>query len=71
MKVQSILKSIHLKQKNIILILIKLLKALQTLNRDMPVGFVKGENSFYTITFYGEKDAIERLKQITVLPMLD
>jgi multidrug efflux pump subunit AcrB len=46
----------------------KIAKALQTLNRDMPVGFVKGENSFYTITFYGEKDDIERLKQITVLP---
>jgi len=46
----------------------KIAKALQTLNRDMPVGFVKGENSFYTITFYGEKDEIERLKQINVLP---
>ena len=46
----------------------KIAKALQTLNRDMPVGFVKGENSFYTITFYGEKDEIERLKQITVMP---
>ncbi|MFA6596359.1 MAG: efflux RND transporter permease subunit [Ignavibacteriaceae bacterium] len=46
----------------------KIAKALQTLNRDMPVGFVKGENSFYTITFYGEKDEIERLKQITIMP---
>ncbi|MFA3781609.1 efflux RND transporter permease subunit [Melioribacteraceae bacterium 4301-Me] len=46
----------------------KIAKALQTLNRDMPIGFVKGENSFYTITFYGEKDEIERLKQITVKP---
>jgi multidrug efflux pump subunit AcrB len=46
----------------------KIAKALQVLNRDMPIGFVKGDNSFYTITFYGEKDEIERLKQITVLP---
>ena len=46
----------------------KIGKALQTLNRDMPIGFVKGENSFYTITFYGEKDEVERLKQITILP---
>ncbi|MCX6173976.1 MAG: efflux RND transporter permease subunit [Ignavibacteriales bacterium] len=46
----------------------KIAKALQTLNRDMPVGFVKGENSFYTITFYGEKDEVERLKQISVMP---
>jgi len=46
----------------------KIAKALQTLNRDMPIGFVKGENSFYTITFYGEKDEIERLKQLPVMP---
>ena len=46
----------------------KIAKALQVLNRDMPIGFVKGDNNFYTITFYGEKDEIERLKQITVLP---
>lgn len=43
-------------------------KALQTLNHDMPVGFMKGENNFYTITFYGERNDIERLKQINVLP---
>ncbi len=43
-------------------------KALQTLNRDMPVGFVKGDNSFYTITFYGEKDQVQEIKQIPVLP---
>jgi multidrug efflux pump subunit AcrB len=43
-------------------------KVLQALNRDLPIGFVKGENSFYTITFYGEKDEVERLKQITILP---
>lgn len=46
----------------------KIAKALQTLNRDMPIGFVKGDNSFYTITFYGEKDEIERLKQLPVMP---
>jgi multidrug efflux pump subunit AcrB len=46
----------------------KIGKVLQVLNRDMPIGFVKGENNFYTITFYGEKDEVEKLKQITVLP---
>jgi multidrug efflux pump subunit AcrB len=46
----------------------KIARVLQTLNRDMPVGFVKSENSYYTITFYGEKDDVERIKQITVLP---
>ena len=43
-------------------------KALQVLNRDMPVGFVKGDNSFYTITYYGEKDDIESLKKVNILP---
>lgn len=43
-------------------------KALKTLNHDMPIGFIKGENDFYTVTFYGEKDNIEKLKQLPVLP---
>jgi multidrug efflux pump subunit AcrB len=46
----------------------KIAKVLQVLNRDMPIGFVKGENNFYTITFYGEQDEMEKLKQITILP---
>jgi multidrug efflux pump subunit AcrB len=46
----------------------KITKVLQSLNRDMPIGFIKSENSFYTLTFYGEKDEVEKLKQITVLP---
>ncbi|MGA9118938.1 MAG: efflux RND transporter permease subunit [Bacteroidota bacterium] len=46
----------------------KIGRVLQTLNHDMPIGFVKGENSFYTITFYGEKDEVEKLKQITIMP---
>jgi len=43
-------------------------KAIQVLNKDMPIGFVKGDNSFYTITFYGEKDDIENLKTLNILP---
>lgn len=46
-------------------------KALKTLNHDTPIGFVKGENSFYTITFYGEKDNIQRLKQLNILPNVE
>ncbi len=46
----------------------KIVMALKTLNRDMPIGFVKGENNFYTITFYGEKDEMEKLKQLSVMP---
>ena len=43
-------------------------KAIKALNHDMPVGFVKGDNDFYTVTVYGEKDNIERLKQLQILP---
>ncbi len=43
-------------------------KAIGTLNRDMPLGFIKGDNDFYTVTFYGEKDNIERLKQLQIMP---
>ncbi len=45
----------------------KIAMALKTLNRDMPIGFVKGDNSFYTITFYGERDEVEKLKQLPVM----
>ncbi len=43
-------------------------KVIKTLNRDMPIGFLKGENNFYTVTFYGEKNNIQRLKQLPILP---
>ncbi len=46
----------------------KVAMAIKTLNRDIPIGFVKSDNSFYTITFYGEKDEIEKLKQLPVMP---
>ena len=43
-------------------------KAIGALERDMPLGFVKGENDFFTVTYYGEKDEVEKLKQLPVLP---
>ena len=48
----------------------KLTKAIFSINRDSPVGFVKGKDSFYTITYYGEKDQIEKLKQLPIMPNL-
>ena len=47
---------------------LKIVKALKVLNRDMPIGFIKGNNDFYTVTFYGEKDNVERLKQLPIMP---
>ncbi len=43
-------------------------KAIRVLDRDMPIGFVKGDTDFYTVTFYGEKDNIEKLKQLQIMP---
>ena len=43
-------------------------KALATLNRDIPIGFIKGKDNFYTITYYGEKDNVQALKQLRILP---
>jgi len=43
-------------------------KAIRVLNRDIPIGFIKGENDFFTVTYYGEKDNVERLKQLPVMP---
>ncbi len=43
-------------------------KAIGALNRDIPIGFVKGDNSFYTVTFYGEKDNVAKLKQLQIMP---
>ena len=43
-------------------------KAINVLNRDIPIGFIKGDNDFYTVTFYGEKDNVERLKQLQIMP---
>lgn len=46
----------------------KIAMAIQALNHDIPVGFVKGDGGFYTITIYGEKDEVDRLRQIPILP---
>jgi len=43
-------------------------KTTRALNTDIPIGFLKGENNFYTVTFYGEKDNVQKLKQLPILP---
>ena len=48
----------------------KLTKTIAAANKNLPLGFVKGENGFFTLTFYGEKDQVERLKRLPVMPNL-
>lgn len=43
-------------------------KIIMANNRDIPVGFTKGSNSFYTVSIYGEKSDIEKLAQLQIKP---
>ncbi len=46
----------------------KIAGTIRALDRDMPIGFSKGENSFFTVTYYGERDQIENLQRLPVAP---
>jgi len=48
----------------------KLIRAISSINKDTPIGFVKGKNNFATLTYYGEKDQIEKLKLLPIAPNL-
>jgi len=43
-------------------------KVIMAQNKDIPVGFIKGENSFYTVTIYGEQDNVLDLQNLLVKP---
>jgi multidrug efflux pump subunit AcrB len=46
----------------------KIVATLRSLNRDLPIGFTKGVDSFYTVSWYGERDRMEDLKRLPVAP---
>lgn len=46
----------------------RLAKTIGAIDKDMPLGFIKGENGFFTLTYYGEKEAVDKLKELPVLP---
>ncbi|MDX1808523.1 MAG: efflux RND transporter permease subunit [Sulfurospirillaceae bacterium] len=43
-------------------------KVILAQNKDIPVGFIKGNNSFYTVTIYGEKDNVLNLQNLLIKP---
>ena len=43
-------------------------KVIMAQNKDIPVGFIKGKNSFYTVTIYGEKDNVLNLENLLIKP---
>ncbi len=46
----------------------KVIDAIRAINKDIPIGFMKSKNNFLTLAYYGEKDEIERIKQIKIAP---
>ncbi len=46
----------------------RIINAVRSINKDMPIGFMKGKNNFFTLTYYGERDEVEKLKQLQVAP---
>jgi len=43
-------------------------KVITAQNKDIPVGFIKGKDSFYTVTIYGEKDNVLNLENLLIKP---
>ena len=43
-------------------------KMIMAENKDVPVGFIKGKDSFYTVTIYSEKDNVLRLQNLLIKP---
>jgi len=43
-------------------------KVIMAQNKDIPVGFIKGKESFYTVTIYGEEDNVLALENLLVKP---
>ena len=46
----------------------KIAATIRALDRDLPLGFSKGDDSFFTVTFYGERNRIEDLRRLPVAP---
>ncbi len=44
----------------------KIAATIRDLNRDLPIGFSKGSDTYYTVTWYGERDRMEELKRLPV-----
>jgi len=50
--------------------LAKVIGAIKTIIKNTPIGFMKNKNNFYTLSYYGEKKEIEKLKNIPIAPNL-
>jgi len=48
--------------------LAKVIKVIQTTVKNTPIGFIKTKDNFYTLSYYGEKKSIQKLKNIFLAP---
>ncbi|RUA00668.1 MAG: AcrB/AcrD/AcrF family protein, partial [Deltaproteobacteria bacterium] len=46
----------------------KIAGTIRALNRDIPIGFSKSDTSFFTVTYYGERDRIGDLERLPIAP---
>ena len=46
----------------------KVASIISATNKDMPLGFLKGKDGFFTLTYYGDKAEVAELKQRVVAP---
>ena len=47
-----------------------LAKTIMSVNRDIPLGFVKGDDGFFTLTYYGEQTSVDALSNLRISPNL-
>ncbi len=47
-----------------------LAKTITSINKDIPLGFTKGNDGFFTLTFYGAKSQVQELKMLFIKPNL-
>ncbi len=46
----------------------KIAGTIRALDRNLPLGFSKGDDTFFTVTFYGERNRVEDLQRLPVAP---
>ncbi len=46
----------------------KVAKAISATNKDMPLGFIKGKDGFFTLTYYGDKANVISLRHLYIAP---
>ncbi len=46
----------------------RIIDLISGINRDIPLGFTKSKEEYYSITYYGERDSVSELKDLTISP---